>query len=44
MPQEVPPPSAVHDLVGVGFGPSNLGLAIALDEQGSGLTTRFVER
>jgi L-ornithine N5-monooxygenase len=43
MPQEVPPPSAVHDLVGVGFGPSNLGLAIALDEQGSGLTTRFVE-
>lgn len=26
-------PAAVHDLVGVGFGPSNLGLAIALAER-----------
>jgi L-ornithine N5-monooxygenase len=34
----------VHDLVGIGFGPSNLALAIALEEQGSGLSTRFVER
>src|ERR1700712_1526142 len=34
----------IHDLVGIGFGPSNLGLAIALEEQGSGLSTRFVER
>src|SRR3954468_13513639 len=33
-----------HDLVGIGFGPSNLGLAIALEEQGSPLSVRFVER
>ena len=33
------------DLVGVGFGPSNLGLAIALAERaGPPLTARFVER
>lgn len=34
----------VHDLVGIGFGPSNLGLAIALAEQDLPLTVRFVER
>lgn len=37
----------VHDLVGIGFGPSNLALAIAVDEhnaQGAGLSARFVER
>lgn len=37
----------VHDLVGIGFGPSNLGLAIAVDEhisRGSQLSARFVER
>jgi L-ornithine N5-oxygenase len=33
------------DLVGVGFGPSNLGLAIALSERsGPALSARFVER
>jgi L-ornithine N5-monooxygenase len=37
--------TAVHDLVGVGFGPSNLGLAIALAEHGGPeLSARFVER
>ncbi|GAA3236827.1 lysine N(6)-hydroxylase/L-ornithine N(5)-oxygenase family protein [Pseudonocardia petroleophila] len=36
---------AVHDLVGIGFGPSNLALAIALDEHGEGrVAARFVER
>lgn len=35
-------PLPVHDLVGVGFGPSNLGLAIAAAEQG--LDAHFVER
>ncbi|MDQ4116416.1 MAG: lysine N(6)-hydroxylase/L-ornithine N(5)-oxygenase family protein [Actinomycetota bacterium] len=40
----------VFDVVGVGFGPSNLGLAIALEEHNTSsvpaerLTTRFVER
>ncbi|MGI5132087.1 lysine N(6)-hydroxylase/L-ornithine N(5)-oxygenase family protein [Pseudonocardia sp. CA-107938] len=34
----------VHDLVGIGFGPSNLGLAIALEEQAAPLSVRFVER
>ncbi len=40
----------VYDVVGVGFGPSNLGLAIALEEHnaaaapGDRVTARFVER
>ncbi|SHL48561.1 L-ornithine N5-oxygenase [Pseudonocardia thermophila] len=34
----------VHDLVGVGFGPSNLALAIAVEEQGLPLSMRFLER
>ncbi|GLU48922.1 lysine/ornithine N-monooxygenase [Nocardiopsis ansamitocini] len=37
----------VHDLVGVGFGPSNLGLAIALDERATqerSLSGVFLER
>jgi L-ornithine N5-monooxygenase len=34
----------MHDLVGVGFGPSNLGLAIALAEHASTISARFVER
>jgi L-ornithine N5-oxygenase len=37
----------VHDVVGIGFGPSNLALAIAVDEhvsRGSQLSARFVER
>ncbi|GAA2730087.1 lysine N(6)-hydroxylase/L-ornithine N(5)-oxygenase family protein [Actinocorallia aurantiaca] len=34
----------VHDLVGIGFGPSNLALAIALREQGAALDAVFLER
>ncbi|MET0187509.1 MAG: SidA/IucD/PvdA family monooxygenase [Pseudonocardia sediminis] len=40
----------VHDVIGVGFGPSNLGLAIALEEHNATaapedrITARFVER
>jgi L-ornithine N5-oxygenase len=36
----------VHDVVGIGFGPSNLALAVALQESsaGRGLSFRFVER
>jgi hypothetical protein len=38
-------PDEALDLVGVGFGPSNLGLAIAVAERaGPALTARFVER
>ncbi|RJL13076.1 lysine N(6)-hydroxylase/L-ornithine N(5)-oxygenase family protein [Paracoccus siganidrum] len=33
----------IHDLVGIGFGPSNLALAIALHERGSGLDRVFLE-
>lgn len=31
------------DLIGVGFGPSNLALAVALEETGSPLSARFLE-
>jgi L-ornithine N5-oxygenase len=34
----------VHDLVGIGFGPSNLSLAIALREQGTELDAVFLEK
>ncbi|TMR17372.1 lysine N(6)-hydroxylase/L-ornithine N(5)-oxygenase family protein [Nonomuraea turkmeniaca] len=34
----------VHDLVGIGFGPSNLALAIALKEQGDALDAVFLEK
>ncbi|UXY15512.1 lysine N(6)-hydroxylase/L-ornithine N(5)-oxygenase family protein [Chitiniphilus purpureus] len=37
----------IHDLIGIGFGPSNLALAIALDELQQGgppLETLFIER
>src|SRR4051812_21727053 len=34
----------VHDLVGIGFGPSNLSLAIALREQGAELDAVFLEK
>jgi len=37
----------IHDLIGVGFGPSNVALAIALDEQrhsGKPLDALFIER
>lgn len=34
----------VVDVVGVGFGPSNLGLAVCAREQFSGLTCQFFER
>ncbi len=32
-----------YDLVGVGFGPSNLSLAVALKERGTSLCVRFLE-
>ena len=39
---------AIHDLIGIGFGPSNLALAIALEEQrqtgGPSLSSLFIER
>ncbi|MFI0416667.1 lysine N(6)-hydroxylase/L-ornithine N(5)-oxygenase family protein [Spongiactinospora sp. 9N601] len=35
----------VHDVVGIGFGPSNLALAVALEEQyGSGVNAVFFEK
>ncbi|MFC1406081.1 MULTISPECIES: SidA/IucD/PvdA family monooxygenase [Streptacidiphilus] len=34
----------VYDVVGIGFGPANLALAIAAEEADSGLRMRFVER
>lgn len=34
----------VHDLIGVGFGPSNIALAIALEEMQPGLDHVFLER
>lgn len=41
-------PERIHDVLGVGFGPSNLALAIALDEaarrRGIDCSARFVER
>ncbi|MEU7279015.1 SidA/IucD/PvdA family monooxygenase [Streptomyces sp. NPDC045431] len=33
----------VHDILGIGFGPANLALAIALEERDSPLTARFLE-
>ncbi|WP_406183533.1 lysine N(6)-hydroxylase/L-ornithine N(5)-oxygenase family protein [Streptomyces sp. NBC_01006] len=33
----------VHDILGIGFGPANLALAIALEERESPLTARFLE-
>ncbi|MEU6865194.1 SidA/IucD/PvdA family monooxygenase [Streptomyces sp. NPDC046876] len=35
--------SPVHDILGIGFGPANLALAIALEERSSPLTARFLE-
>ncbi|OEZ64145.1 lysine N(6)-hydroxylase/L-ornithine N(5)-oxygenase family protein [Duganella sp. HH105] len=37
----------IHDLIGIGFGPSNIALAIALDEQrqaGASVNALFIER
>ncbi|MFI5707859.1 lysine N(6)-hydroxylase/L-ornithine N(5)-oxygenase family protein [Kribbella sp. NPDC051620] len=34
----------IYDAIGVGFGPSNLALAIALSEQPARLRTRYLER
>src|SRR5215213_3862066 len=35
----------VHDVVGIGFGPSNLALAVALEEEyGSGVNAVFFEK
>ncbi|MCW8377160.1 lysine N(6)-hydroxylase/L-ornithine N(5)-oxygenase family protein [Streptomyces justiciae] len=33
----------VYDILGIGFGPANLALAIALEERNSPLTARFLE-
>ncbi|MFF3323015.1 SidA/IucD/PvdA family monooxygenase [Streptomyces sp. NPDC002889] len=33
----------VHDVLGIGFGPANLALAIALEEKHPGLDARFLE-
>lgn len=44
VPSEPPPDRTVLDLLGVGFGPSNLALAIALAERGNPLRAAFVER
>ncbi|SEK91325.1 lysine N(6)-hydroxylase/L-ornithine N(5)-oxygenase family protein [Streptacidiphilus jiangxiensis] len=33
----------VHDVIGIGFGPANLALAIALEEEGYDLDVRFLE-
>ena len=38
------PPDEVLDLVGIGFGPGNLGLAIAVGEHPEPVTARFLER
>jgi L-ornithine N5-monooxygenase len=35
---------AVLDVLGIGFGPANIALAIALEECGSGNSVRFIER
>lgn len=35
--------SHCHDVLGIGFGPANLSLAIALQEEGSSLDVRFLE-
>jgi lysine/ornithine N-monooxygenase len=34
----------VHDVVAIGFGPSGLALAVALEEQGTLERARFLER
>ncbi|AGT10749.1 lysine N(6)-hydroxylase/L-ornithine N(5)-oxygenase family protein [Paracoccus aminophilus] len=36
-------PDHIHELIGIGFGPSNLALAIALEERQSGLDAVFLE-
>lgn len=38
------PPLKIYDMVGVGFGPSNIALAIALEECGSDLDYVFLEK
>ncbi|MDQ1081784.1 lysine N(6)-hydroxylase/L-ornithine N(5)-oxygenase family protein [Pseudoroseomonas cervicalis] len=44
MPSTATQPGRSLDLLGIGFGPANLALAIALQEQGSALRARFLER
>lgn len=34
----------IHDVLGIGFGPSNIALAIALEEIGSEIKAHFIER
>lgn len=43
MSAEMTTAAGTYDLIGVGFGPSNLALAIALEERGARLATRFLE-
>lgn len=38
-----PTAAPVYDILGIGFGPANLALAIALEERESPLTARFLE-
>jgi L-ornithine N5-oxygenase len=38
------PAEPIYDLVGIGFGPSNIALAITLEEQRPGATYLFLER
>ena len=43
-------PDAIHDVIGIGFGPSNLALAIAIEEHNAGaspedrIRAEFLER
>lgn len=34
----------IHDIIGIGFGPANIALAIALEEQAPELSVRFLEQ
>lgn len=34
----------IHDLIGIGFGPSNIALAIALEERKAGIDAFFIEK
>lgn len=37
-------PANIHDLLGIGFGPANIALAIALEELSPGLKVQFLEK
>ncbi|MCT2586393.1 lysine N(6)-hydroxylase/L-ornithine N(5)-oxygenase family protein [Actinophytocola gossypii] len=44
MPEQPPDASPVYDLIGIGFGPSNLALAIAIAEQNDQTDALFLEK